>query len=287
MLKRLTLLTVSTLIVLSPLTAQIFAPFAGDLISLPEGNTRYGYDDRPTSPDSVIKQLVYPKLDFLPRDRKINFPGVEKEDRFAFLLRSTLTIEEVGCYEFSLASDDGSRLWIGDSLAINNDGAHKWRVRRDTQSLKPGTYPVKVWYYNAYIPIMGLALNGKKMAEDHFCEAESITLPADMLFAFGEASVNPAVSGALDSLAMRLGERPSKKVIITGHTDNVGRPEFNQKLSLQRAESVLAYLKAKLPEDVVERIIFETIGAGASEAVEDNATAEGRAKNRRVDILVQ
>ncbi len=271
----------------SPLEAQTFSAFAGDLISLPETTTRYGYDDRPTSPDSVIKQLVYPKLDFLPRDRKVNFPGVEKEARFAFLLRSTLTIAEDGCYEFSLASDDGSRLWIDDSLVINNDGAHKWRVRRDTQSFRAGTYAAKVWYYNAYIPIMGLALNCKKMEEDHFCEAEKITLPADMLFAFGEASINSAVSGVLDTLAMRLTENPAQKVTITGHTDDVGSAAFNQKLSLLRAKSVLTYLKKKLPEDVFDLISFATFGSGESEAIQDNATAEGRAENRRVDILVE
>jgi len=99
------------------------------------------------------------------------------------------------------------------------------------------------------------------MEEDHFCEAEKITLPADMLFAFGEASINSAVSGVLDTLAMRLTENPAK--------------------------SVLTYLKKKLPEDVFDLISFATFGSGESEAIQDNATAEGRAENRRVDILVE
>ena len=285
--KPLFLLTLLSALTCFSLEAQTFTAFAGDLISLPKGTTRYGYDDRPTSPDSVIKQLVYPKLDFLPRDTEVNFPGVEKADRFAFLLRSTLTIAEDGCYEFSLASDDGSRLWLGDSLAINNDGAHKWRVRRDTQSLRAGTYPVKVWYYNAYMPIMGLALNGKKFVDEQFCEAENIILSADMLFAFGRASLNAAAFGALDSLAMQLQEKTSGKVTITGHTDDVGSEEFNAKLSLLRAESVLTYIKSKLPKAVTERLGFQTIGSGEAAPVKDNATAEARAKNRRVEISVE
>jgi len=71
-------------------------------------------------------------------------------------------------------------------------------------------------------------------------------------------------------------------VIAVGHTDSVGSDAYNQRLSLARAESVKAYLVSK----GVDRQRIRTEGRGESQPVADNATAEGRAKNRRVDIEV-
>ncbi len=71
-------------------------------------------------------------------------------------------------------------------------------------------------------------------------------------------------------------------IIAVGHTDSIGTDAYNQKLSIRRAESVKAYLQGKGIE--ANRIYTE--GKGEKQPVADNKTAEGRAKNRRVEIEV-
>ena len=71
-------------------------------------------------------------------------------------------------------------------------------------------------------------------------------------------------------------------IVLVGHTDSVGNDAYNQKLSVRRAEAVKAYLVSKGVE--ANRIYTE--GKGESQPVADNKTAEGRAKNRRVDVEV-
>jgi outer membrane protein OmpA-like peptidoglycan-associated protein len=268
--------------------AQTFSAFTGDLISLPKTSTRYGFSDRPTSPDSIIGQITFPELNFLPRDTEVNFPGVSLADRFAFLLNAQLTIDTAGCYTFNLASDDGSRLWINDSLAIDNDGAHQWRVRRDTQTLQPGTYPVRVWYYNAYIPLMGLALKANYLGPENTCGPFELTLAANALFAFGKTDILTNAYPRLDSLAVQLNKLSGSQVTITGHTDDLGKEEYNEKLSLLRAEAVREYLFDKLNDATRATLKFAIVGAGEREPAFDNGTAAvGRADNRRVVVRVE
>ena len=71
-------------------------------------------------------------------------------------------------------------------------------------------------------------------------------------------------------------------IIAVGHTDSVGGDAYNQKLSIARSESVKAYLVGK----GVEKNRVYTEGKGKKQPVADNKTAEGRAKNRRVEIEV-
>lgn len=70
------------------------------------------------------------------------------------------------------------------------------------------------------------------------------------------------------------------RIVITGHTDNVGKADYNNKLSLSRAEAVRDYLLSI----GVDASKMEIVGKGESEPVADNSTAEGRAKNRRVEV---
>jgi OOP family OmpA-OmpF porin len=72
------------------------------------------------------------------------------------------------------------------------------------------------------------------------------------------------------------------KVLISGHTDNVGDPDYNMKLSLKRAEAVRDYL-ISLGADPKK---LQVIGEGMNRPIADNSTKEGRAKNRRVEVEV-
>jgi OOP family OmpA-OmpF porin len=71
-------------------------------------------------------------------------------------------------------------------------------------------------------------------------------------------------------------------VIAVGHTDSVGKGEYNQKLSVRRADAVKGYLTSK----GIEQNRVYTEGKGEKQPVADNKTAEGRSKNRRVEIEV-
>ena len=112
--------------------------------------------------------------------------------------------------------------------------------------------------------------------------AEKVTLAADALFDFDKATLRKDATDGLDALVSKLTGVTLEVIVLVGHTDSVGADAYNQKLSVRRAEAVKAYLVSKGIE--ANRIYTE--GKGESQPVADNKTAEGRAKNRRVDVEV-
>jgi outer membrane protein OmpA-like peptidoglycan-associated protein len=103
-----------------------------------------------------------------------------------------------------------------------------------------------------------------------------------LLFETGKATLAPAVRESLARVAGILLGHPGLKLEVEGHTDNVGSDELNQKLSEQRAESVKAYLTSQgVPEGSIA-----SRGFGKQNPVASNDDAEGRSKNRRVEIVV-
>jgi OOP family OmpA-OmpF porin len=112
--------------------------------------------------------------------------------------------------------------------------------------------------------------------------AEKITFAADVLFDFDKATIKPEGKSKLDDLAAKVKDINLEVVIAIGHTDAIGKDEYNQKLSVRRAESVKAYLVSKGIEP--NRVYTE--GKGEKQPVASNKTADGRQKNRRVEIEV-
>jgi OmpA-OmpF porin, OOP family len=112
--------------------------------------------------------------------------------------------------------------------------------------------------------------------------AEKVTLAADVLFDFDKSVLKPAGKSKLDDLANKVKAINLEVVIAIGHTDSIGSDVYNQKLSVRRAESVKAYLVSKGVEP--NRIYTE--GKGEKQPVASNKTADGRQKNRRVEIEV-
>ena len=103
-----------------------------------------------------------------------------------------------------------------------------------------------------------------------------------MLFDFDKAVIKPDGKSKLDDLANKMRGINLEVVIAIGHADSIGTDAYNQKLSVRRAEAVKAYLVSKGIE--ANRVYTE--GKGEKQPVADNKTAEGRAKNRRVEIEV-
>ncbi len=109
-----------------------------------------------------------------------------------------------------------------------------------------------------------------------------LTLPGSIAFASGSREVSEPAQPILDRIADALIEHPGWRVVVEGHTDSVGRELFNQELSLKRASSVLDYLARRgLSADKMQ-----AEGRGEHAPIADNATAKGRAANRRIEIIV-
>lgn len=109
-----------------------------------------------------------------------------------------------------------------------------------------------------------------------------VTLSSDTLFDFDKSELKDEGRSRIDTLMGSLKGVQIDIVIAVGHTDSVGSDAYNERLSLARAESVKAYLVSK----GVEAKRIRTEGKGESQPIADNATKEGRAKNRRVEIEV-
>jgi len=101
-------------------------------------------------------------------------------------------------------------------------------------------------------------------------------------FEFGSAELTGSSAAVLDKIAAALLAYPDESAEIGGHTDSSGPAEFNKKLSKQRAESVRQYLILK----GIDASRLTSVGYGEDKPVADNATKEGRAQNRRVEIIM-
>ena len=112
--------------------------------------------------------------------------------------------------------------------------------------------------------------------------SEKVTYAADAFFDFDKAVLKPEAKTKLDDLVSKTKEINLEVIIAVGHTDSVGTDAYNDKLSVRRAESIKTYLTSKGLE--ANRVYTE--GKGKRQPVADNKTAEGRAKNRRVEIEV-
>jgi len=101
-------------------------------------------------------------------------------------------------------------------------------------------------------------------------------------FETGAALLRPSGMQILDQIAVVLLQLQGRQLAVTGHTDNTGAPQANQALSLARAQAVRSYLAARgvAPEAI------SVDGMGAQHPLADNATAEGRARNRRIEFRV-
>lgn len=110
-----------------------------------------------------------------------------------------------------------------------------------------------------------------------------ITLSGSVLFASGESALLPIAQQRLDQVAQTIIDNGGTSIIVEGHTDSRGSRRQNAELSLARAESVRTYLVSK----GVPSANIRAVGVGPDRPVADNTSADGRANNRRVEIIVE
>jgi outer membrane protein OmpA-like peptidoglycan-associated protein len=109
-----------------------------------------------------------------------------------------------------------------------------------------------------------------------------ITIPGSVLFASGKSTLLPGAQAKLNAVADALKDQADHEIVVEGHTDTQGSDATNLELSQKRAQAVRDYLVAHgVPTSRVR-----AQGLGESKPVADNKTAEGRANNRRVEIIV-
>lgn len=113
-------------------------------------------------------------------------------------------------------------------------------------------------------------------------DAILVNLPAGITFPTGSAAIQPQFFEPLSKVANTLVTYESSLIDVIGHTDDTGSDAFNQKLSEDRARSVADYILAR--GVIQERII--SYGRGETQPIETNATPEGRAANRRVELKI-
>ena len=103
-------------------------------------------------------------------------------------------------------------------------------------------------------------------------------------FDVGKAVIKPEDFGLLTRLQKAIKEFPEGKISIEGHTDSFGSDANNLALSQQRADAVTQYLLANMD---IDRSRISSIGYGETVPIANNETKEGRAKNRRIDLIIR
>lgn len=105
----------------------------------------------------------------------------------------------------------------------------------------------------------------------------------DLDFGTGSSDLGDGPFASLETLAAWLSRNPSARIVLVGHTDSVGSLEANTSLSRRRAASVARYLTERLGVDAAQ---VQSSGAGFLAPIASNLTEEGRAANRRVEVVL-
>lgn len=263
-------------------------------------------------PEDLAKKksegVIYTKsLDIPQRDFTEGFPGVTNRfEWFGIVYTGTFQVTQAGQYKWELLSDDGSALWIDNKLVVDNDGQHGFNGVEGEGQLSAGLHTMKVWYFQGPPTEIGLQLfvtapgmdkkifnlddfsagladAAKKVKATTTSEGIKIELPNNILFDVGKFDLKPSANETLLAVAEVIRSYPGSTVKVQGHTDATGNKEANQKLSEDRAKSVMTALqKQNIPGDI--KLLPQ--GFGQNKPVATNDTEEGRALNRRVEIII-
>jgi len=192
--------------------------------------------------------------------------------------------------------DYGTREGVSEIQVFRNfETALKQAGMKIVYEDSPGTITANkgdTWYWlqNSGSYYYQTLLTVKSMQQEVTADASSIAYELSksghialygIHFETAKATILPDSESVLAEVAKMLQQNPDVKVSVEGHTDNVGSAAANQTLSEKRAQAVVAWLSSH----GIEGSRLQAKGWGASKPVEDNATEEGRAKNRRVELV--
>ena len=160
----------------------------------------------------------------------------------------------------SMPLGDGRTLWV--DISISNSGETYTLTIVEEAAMTQQVEVTATWL-------------AEQLAKSGSVALEGIT------FDTGKAVIRPESKAVLDQIGALLAGDAALRLEIQGHTDNVGAPTANLTLSQQRAEAVKKFL---VDTHRIAAARLTTAGFGDTKPVADNATAEGRAKNRRVEL---
>lgn len=119
--------------------------------------------------------------------------------------------------------------------------------------------------------------------KDFAAPPERLCMTLKVEFASDSAEINPRYNDEVDKVGEYMKKYPTTTAVIEGHTDSSGGYDYNMKLSLQRAKSVVNYLVEKCG---IERSRLSAKGYGSTRRIAYNSTSEGRQKNRRINAII-
>ena len=209
-----------------------------------------------------VKGCVYDKKSQQKLKCFIQVFDVTREDR----------VKEVA--EVSSDAVDGSYM-----VSLPNSGSYAFQISADGYLFYSENFDFEVG--NANAPDGKAYSFSRDIALTPIEVGESIVL-SNVFFAFGTSTLLEESRVDLDKVLDIMQKNPSLKVELAGHTDNIGKPADNQRLSEQRAKAVFDFLVGKGVAS--ERLSYK--GYGDTKPVADNSTEEGRAQNRRTTFTV-
>jgi outer membrane protein OmpA-like peptidoglycan-associated protein len=277
-------------------TASLFAQTAVEVASIDTKiSCRVAFDELKTLSRDAAADRMYASVDSkiyalenLPREKR-------KGEQYESELKSCglsvdllkLQLENVALNRSYIASQREisaikSALidaWSGDVKAL---GASIERISEESQkSLAEKDYLIRKQKEEAEKKLEAL----RSKAISVFKDARGTILSmSDILFETAKADLKPELKENLAEVAGILKTLLNESnVTVEGYTDNVGKAESNKKLSEQRAGAVMKYLIDR----GVDKKRLKSVGYGASKFVADNNTEEGKAKNRRVELVIK
>lgn len=273
-------------------------PFAleGRVYAVPVGTARLP-DFASLSP---VGTIFTRRLDVTPRSFLQGFPGVtERFEWFAIDYKGSFGIRQAGNYRFRLLSDDGARLLIDGRTVVDNDGLHGARAKEASVALSPGLHEIQVQYFQgprAHVAlVLELGRDGEpyrvfdttRYAPTQIARDDAgnlrVTLAEGILFDTNQSELKPEAQRVLNELKGSLLDRQSFSALrVEGHTDDRGTDAHNLDLSERRAGAVASWLKAR----GVAGAKISARGFGKARPSVPNLDDASRAKNRRVEILV-
>jgi outer membrane protein OmpA-like peptidoglycan-associated protein len=160
-------------------------------------------------------------------------------------------------------------------------------VRRQRAVVAAGVAPIPVSQTNVYMDRQYEVLQGELAGTGVNLRREGqaivLEMPGDVTFAFNKTDIRPRFVPVLNTVVRVLNDYPATFVDISGHTDSIGSDAYNLALSERRADTVASYLA----RGQAMPVRMNVIGEGEREPIASNATIQGRAANRRVEIVLR
>lgn len=214
---------------------------------------------------------------------KFSYPLAERWDVFSRLGASYQDIDKD--LPNGMSSKSGNDWNTLATLGVSYRLSQHWSLRGEYQFID-GIGNNDAGQADLHFTSLGVAYHfGQKtpvtkvIVPRYVTENTPLSLSSTSLFSFDSSKLN--ISNELELLAEQFHTYPNDRIRIVGHTDSSGSEAYNQKLSEQRAQSVANYLMST----GIDRDRLTVVGLGESSPIASNDTTEGRARNRRVDVL--